>query len=189
MSASPEIARIWLTYKTRIISERRLKAYALVSHLALSWYAFLSIVLTIYQNNLAAQLGATAATQASLVISVLTFGLSLIIYGFKFEESARTFRECYLRMQSIYQSAEPDSVKLSEYSRALDHYPNHASRDYEAMLFETWKAGRTLYGTDGQPIAFGIARILASYARTFLWIASLAIIFGGPLVIAVLIAT
>lgn len=62
------MARIWLTYKTRIISEKRFKSYALVSHLALTWYAFLSIVFSIFQTNIAKTLGAEGATQASLVV-------------------------------------------------------------------------------------------------------------------------
>jgi len=177
------MARIWLTYKTRIIAESRFNIYALVSHLALAWYAFLAIAFSIYQPNIAKVIGTEGANQISLVISVLTFGLSLVIYGFKFEESARVHRDCYLRMQSLYQSAEPDAKKLDDYRILLDHYPNHATKDYEELLFDAWKAGRVLNGTDGLPIKFSWLSITKVYVRHAAQLAFLAVVFGAPLVI------
>ncbi len=185
MAEPDHLARIWLTYKTRIISEQRFNNYALVSHLALSWYAFLSIVFSIYQSNLAKSLGEVGANQASLVISVLTFGLSLVIYGFKFEDAARTHRDCYLRMQSIYQSDDSNERKLEDYRKLLDHYPNHASRDYSDLLFDGWRSGRVLKGTDGLPIKFSNSDAAVCYARRVLWIVFIAIVFGLPPVLGV----
>ncbi|WP_278985793.1 SLATT domain-containing protein [Sphingobium yanoikuyae] len=166
MAADP-ISRIWLTYKTRIISERRYQRYAIVSHLALSWYAFLSIVFSIYQDRFAQSLGVVGASQAALVMSVLTFGLSLIIYGLRFDDLARIHRECYISMQRVYQSQESDDVKLERYSSLLEHYPNHSDSDYDDLLFDAWRFGRTLSGTDGQPILFGWRKVVASYFRHF----------------------
>jgi hypothetical protein len=179
-TAAEPMARIWLTYKTRIISEKRFKGYALVSHLALTWYAFLSIVFSIFQTNIAKTLGVEGATQASLVIAVLTFGLSLIIYGFKFEEYARVHRDCYLRMQSVYQSNSTDDVKLDEYRKLLEHYPNHSARDYQRFLMAGWKADRVLIGTDGKAIKFDSIDAAKEYLIHTFEILSLVLIFAFP---------
>ncbi len=180
MTAPSPIARIWLTYKTRIVSERRYQSYAIVSHIALSWYAFLTIGFSIYQDRFALYLGAGGANQASLIMSVLTFGLSLIIYGFKFDDAARMQRDCYLKMQSIYQSSEAIDVKLESYRMLLEHYPNHADRDYRQVLFDAWEAGRILTDTEGNPIKFGILNIVACYLRGAAWYGFLILIFAMP---------
>ena len=177
------MARIWLTYKTRIISEKRFKSYALVSHLALTWYAFLSIVFSIFQINIAKTLGAEGATQASLVVSVLTFGLSLIIYGFRFEEYAGVHRDCYLRMQNVYQSNDSDSVKLDKYRKLLDHYPNHSTRDYQKFLLSGWKSQKPITGTDGLPIKFDGLDAAKEYLIDTVKVVLLVLIFAFPFVL------
>lgn len=178
--ADHTMARIWLTYKTRMHSEARYKNYALVSHLALTWYAFLSIVFSIYQENISEHLGSSGANQASLVISVLTFGLSLIIYGFRFEDNARTHRDCYLRMQSVYQSSDADHDKLDQYRKLLDHYPNHSNRDYQRLLLDGWKSGRPLTDTSGNNIKFEGIDAFREYAFIALNYILLAMIFIVP---------
>ena len=180
MSTPQPVARIWLTYKTRIISERPYQHYELVSYLAMSWYSFLNIVYSIYQYKFIKALGADGVGQAALVMSILTFGLSLVIYGFKFGNCASVHRDCYLRMQSIYQSKRSDEDKLEEYRLVLDQYPNHADRDYQEMLFDAWKAGRTLQGTDGEDIKFGDCQIIACQLRHLTWHLFIALIFGLP---------
>lgn len=180
MTTDP-IARIWLTYKTRIISERRYKRYAIISHLALSWYAFLSIVFSIYQDRFAQSLGVVGASQAALVMSVLTFGLSLVIYGLRFDDLARIHRECYITMQKLYQSHVSDDAKLESYGNLLEHYPNHSDSDYDDLLFDAWRFGRTLNGTDGQPILFGWRKVLASYFRHFIRNCIIFLLFAVPL--------
>lgn len=174
------MARIWLTYKARIISEKRFNRYAVISHLALTWYAFLSIVFSIYQTDIAKTLGVVGANQASLVMAVLTFGLSLVIYGFKFEDAARVHRECYLRMQSLYQSSKSDEIKLEEYRKLLDHFPNHSSGDYQELLFSGWKSGRSLSGTDGNPIKFNYKDAVVVYLNRSISFSLFALIFIIP---------
>ena len=180
MPADP-MARIWTTYKTRILSEQRFNKYAVASHLALTWYAFLSIVFSIYQGDIAKTLGEPGASQASLVMAVMTFGLSLVIYGFKFEDSARTHRDCYLKMQSIFQSTEPDQSKLHEYRKLLEHFPNHATRDYRQLLFNGWRAGALVTDTQGNAVPFDGKDAALVYARYILNIVAIIIIFLVPL--------
>lgn len=173
--------RIWLTYKTRMVTEKRFKRYALISHLAMSWYAFLSIVFSIYQDRFALALGVDGANKAALVISVLTFGLSLIIYGFKYEDSANVFRECYLKMQSIYQSTDLDDVKSKNYLSVLDQFPNHSDRDWKEMIFENWRAGRKVTGTDGNDIVLNWRAITIGYGHYGIRYGIIAAIFLMPL--------
>lgn len=185
MSTPDPLARIWLTYKTRMHAERRYQRYALFSHLSLSWYAFLGIVFSIYQTNFSQYLGDNGASQAYLVISVLTFGLSLIIYGFKFDEAARVHRDCYLRMQAIWQSSDSEPEKLQKYSLILDQYPNHAPRDWKDLLFESWLSNRALRDTQGNEIYFSQVQIGVCIARRILWFTSLAAIFLLPVAIGI----
>ena len=176
-----DLSRIWLTYKARINSERRYRRYALASHLALSWYAFLSIGFSIYQDDVANKIGISSANKLSLITSILTFGLSLIIYGFKFEDSANIFRDCYLRLQSIYQSGSDGQKKLNAYQDLLDHYPNHSKNDYEDVLFDAWRAGDRLENSKGViPIPNRI--IVQGYFRKAVWYFLICVVFMAPLI-------
>jgi predicted membrane channel-forming protein YqfA (hemolysin III family) len=188
MSTPQPLANIWLTYKTRINSERRYLHYEVVSYLAMSWYSFICIVYSIYQYKFYKTLGVDGASQASLVMSVLTFGLSLVIYGFKFGDCARVHRDCYLRMQSIYQSRQSDEDKIEEYRLMLDQYPNHADRDYQDLLFDAWKAGEPLQKTDGEDIKFGYYQIIGCQLRHLIWHLFVILVFGLPPVLGYLAA-
>lgn len=77
-------------------------------------------------------------------------------------------RDCYLRMQNVYQSNDNDSVKLDEYRKLLDHYPNHSTRDYQRFLLSGWKARRPIIGTDDLPIKFdGLDAAKEYFIHTF----------------------
>ncbi|MEG3146447.1 SLATT domain-containing protein [Sphingomonas sp. RT2P30] len=182
MSDTQKISRIWLTYKARINSERRFRRYALLSHLGLSWYAFLSIVFSIYQGSVATKIGESSASQTSLIISVLTFGLSLVIYGFKFDDVANQHRDCYLRMQAIYKSQCDAQTKLNQYHDLLIHYPNHSTSDYDNLLFDAWKRGDAISNEDGK-ITLGTYVVVVGSMRLLLNFLLSVILFLFPLAI------
>jgi hypothetical protein len=76
----------------------------------------------------------------SAVIATFVFAFSIISFGFKFGETAASFRECYLRLQKLYESSEGEAKLSAEYHEILGGYGNHAERDYESFVLS-----RTLF--------------------------------------------
>ena len=185
MAAAPDTSRIWLTYKARINAERRLKGYGILAHLAITWYSFLLIVLGILQSRIDAASGADAGPLA-IILSVLVFGLSLLFYGFRFEERAGQFRECYLKLQRLWQDEGAALEKLEAYSGILDHYPNHEQRDFDKVIFEGWQRGNQIYNSTG-PIQVTRSLIVRGYTLAFAkWLIIVAA-FGWPLIAAAIL--
>ena len=159
----PDISAIWLTAKTRMISERRLRRSALLSHLALTWFSFCLICESI---RLALYPGGQISLLLSLALSILVFALSLIFYGFRFEERAEHFRSCYLRLQKLNRNESSNQQKLNEYHRILEFFPNHSDADYDAMLVESWRHGITPTNSKGQ-ISISKTTIAKIYVKQF----------------------
>ncbi|HJP67697.1 MAG TPA: SLATT domain-containing protein [Sphingomicrobium sp.] len=175
-------APIWLTYKSRMNAERRLHRYGVVAHLAISWYSFLLIVFGIFQSKINIATG-TDVSPLAIVLSVLVFGLSLIFYGFRFEERAAKYRDCYLTLQRLYRSGAAVSKKMREYTTLLERYPNHSETDFEQVVFESWRRATSIENAEG-PIFVTKSLILKGYARMVSWWLLLVIAFGGPLAAA-----
>jgi hypothetical protein len=185
MATEPDISRIWLTYKTRMNSERRLSRFAVLAHLAITWYSFLLIVMSVFQLQIERAAGTDIASFA-IVLSVLLFGLSLIFYGFRFEEKASQFRECYLSLQKLYQSDGSSAEKLREYHRTLDRYPNHSERDYDRLVFDSWRRGTEIYNTDGR-IEPTLGLIVKSYMQILAEWLLIFVTFVWPLTVAAIL--
>jgi hypothetical protein len=175
-----QTAPIWLTYKSRMNSERRLRGYGLVAHLAISWYSFLLIVLGVFQAQITRATAIDVGPYA-IVLSVLVFGLSLIFYGFRFDERAAEYRDCYLTLQKLYRSALTPDKKMEEYSSILERYPNHSETDYEQVVFESWRRKISIENAQG-PIPVPKPLIVRGYFRVVAWWLLVALAFGGPLV-------
>jgi hypothetical protein len=182
MTDQLETAPIWLTYKARMNSERRLQGQGLIAHLAISWYSFLLIVFGVFQPALDQTAGPTVGPLA-IVLSVLVFGLSLIFYGFRFEQRAAQFRECYLALQRLYRSDATPSQKMEKYAAILDQYPNHEEMDYEKVVFESWRRGSEIYNTKGA-ITANRGLIARGYAKAIGWWIFIGVVFLGPIITA-----
>lgn len=180
MSNSDELAPLWLTAKARINSERRLRGYAVLSHLLLTWYAFWSIVFSVYQDNIGEKIGSVEASKLGVILSVLTFGLSLVISGFKFEERASVYRECYLKLQALYR-AKADDNKMVMYHQILEHYPNHTNSDNDKVKFDGWLGKQPVSNSRG-PIPVTKVLIVTQVARLVgKWVLVLVLFAAPPL--------
>jgi hypothetical protein len=124
---------IWLTSKTRMRAEKRYKTYSLISHLLLSYYAFLLIVHSIFSNPAATS---PSSSQINLALSVAIFGVSIIVYGFNFGETAQLHRDCYLRLQRLLDLVKDEHELLAEYHKILAGYPNHSNDDFEDLIID-----------------------------------------------------
>lgn len=115
--SSAATSPIWLTAKTRMVTERRLRKWSFAGHLALTWYSFWLIVFSIwttYTDN------SSLLNFMNIGLSVLIFGLSGLFYGLKLDSQADTFRASYLDLQKIWRSSAGDQAKLDKYHANLD---------------------------------------------------------------------
>jgi hypothetical protein len=70
----------------------------------------------------------------NISLSVASFSLSLILYGFKFDERANLFRECYLKLQDLYNSNKSEDEESVRYADILGQYPNHSEYDFKGTV-------------------------------------------------------
>ena len=126
--------KIWITYKVRIISERRYRKYSLWTHSLISWYSMWLILLSLFSGTSSGVI--PYYEQLLVAFSIAVFSLSLILYGFRFSETANQFRDCYLQLQSLYSRASKTDDLATAYHDLLRPYPNHLSRDYEDLVVE-----------------------------------------------------
>lgn len=112
--------------------------------------------------------------------SIIVFSLTLIINGFKFSEKANQFRECYLRLQSLYRA---DTINGERYDEILLSYPNHSTSDYVDFVIEQNKFGSFVKkpGRD-EAIVLGWMAIVSHYFwRICFWIFLVVVPFLSPI--------
>lgn len=127
------VDNIWLTSKTRMQAEKRYKKYSLISHLFLSYYALLLIFLSIFSKSITTPL---PLSQINIALATAIFGASLIVYGFKFGETAQSHRECYLRLQRLIALENDEHELTAQYHEIIAGYPNHSASDYEDLIID-----------------------------------------------------
>lgn len=126
---------IWLTSRTRMISEARCRRLGQYGNLLVAWYSLWLIGLTIYDlfDESDQQLGV-----ALVILSVFVFALSLIMPSMGFEERASRFRECYLRLQRLLSEDISAKEKTQRYHDILEGYANHTTLDWDIMLVQAF---------------------------------------------------
>lgn len=168
MTHSANIDNIYLTCKTRMVSEAKLRATGKLYNLLITWYAFWLIVLSLVDL-----LGIYKIPYSDFIFtacSIATFGLSLLVYGERHFEKAEEFRNCYLSLQKIYRSASSDENKIRRYFEVLELYPNQSDDDYDEMVFMAHLRKQRLYNAAGDikcaflPSAKVVARKILKFA-------------------------
>lgn len=143
---NPE-AKIYLTAKTRMVSEARMRSSAKTYHVLISWYSFCLIVFSI------AQISEIVFFRFSDVYfagcSVAIFGMSLFVFGEKLYERAEQFRNCYLELQDLYNSGSSTAAKMRKYALILEKYENQKGDHYDDMLFDAWLRNQKLQNANG----------------------------------------
>lgn len=114
-------AAIWLTCHSRMFAEKRYRSYTYISHLLLSWLA-LGVIAWAVVHTL--QTSDALLDTYSAILSVLVFALSIIVFGFRFGETATLHRECYLRLQKLHDSESDTARLIHEYHEILGAYPS-----------------------------------------------------------------
>lgn len=139
--------KIYLTYKTRMTTEARLRRTAFLSYALLAWYSFILIVFSLL--DLSGSFTIPNFSMISAIGSIATFSLSLFIYGERYSERADHFRSCYLKLQELYSTDISSKVKMRKYAEILDQYQNQSDKDYDEMVFDAWWRGQSLRNAEG----------------------------------------
>ena len=151
---------IWITTKSRIYAERRFRSYDIASHIVLSLLSVVIISITLLSEELPQSAPLDAYT---VVYSVFILAASIVVFGFKFGETATLHRECYLRLQRLHDSTDTHDKVLERYHCILSSYPNHSDCDYESLVIS-----RTLLNSEIMSRSDGTS-ILWSYPMLFRW--------------------
>lgn len=139
--------RIWITSKSRITAEKRLKHYDVVAHITLSISSVIVVGISIFSDSLPINIPTDKYT---IVLSVLVLVFSIIIFGFRFGQGATLHRECYLRLDRLRDRQSSAKELQQEYHEILSAYPNHSSLDYEKLILD-----RTLFNKVGMTDSLG----------------------------------
>jgi hypothetical protein len=156
-------AAAWITSKSRMYAEKRLRLYDWVAHLLLSWLSLSVIAWSVVRSSV--ENGALIDLY-SAILSVFVFAFSVIVFGFKFGEGAAQHRECYLRLQKLLDSGASSDEFTQQYHEILAGYGNHGSWDYESVvlsltLFNKREGQeRALQGKDGSSIVWSWVMLL-----------------------------
>lgn len=183
-------AAAWITSKSRMYAEKRLRLYDWVAHLLLSWLSLSVIAWSVVRSSV--ENGALIDLY-SAILSVFVFAFSVIVFGFKFGEGAAQHRECYLRLQKLLDSGVSSDEFTQQYHEILAGYGNHGSWDYESLvlsltLFNKREGQeRAMQGKDGSSIVWSWVMLLKHVIFGLIFWAACAAVFALGLYTFVLI--
>jgi hypothetical protein len=144
---------IYLTYKTRMLSEAKCKFRSRFANILVAWYSLWLIALSIIDLKSAEGQGHALFL---VIISVFVFALSLIVPALGLDEKAVRHRECYLRLQRLKAEDIDNQTKVQKYYDILEGYPNHPDADWDEMLVKSAMRGQTLQNTAGDIVVYRI---------------------------------
>ncbi|MER9797429.1 SLATT domain-containing protein [Mesorhizobium sp. M0142] len=85
--------RIWITSRTRMISERKALRRQNYSYLLLTYYSLFVVVISAFSEYYRNYYKLFDSINISA--SVVVLAASLVVAGFRFEAAAMVFRDCY----------------------------------------------------------------------------------------------
>ncbi len=172
--------RIYLTYKSRMTSEARLRLLARFWNFLLSWYSFLLIAVSLL--DLTGRFTIPSFNVIAAIGSVAVFGLSLYIAAERHEARADDYRRCYLELQAIYADGDSVETKMPRYADVLSRYENQIESDYDDMLFDAYVRGQSLENASG-PVSITGYKMASVVVRRVFRLIWMGIFVAGPVVI------
>jgi SMODS and SLOG-associating 2TM effector domain family 5 len=154
--------KIYLTYKTRMTAEAKLRQTGRWLNNLISWYSFWLIIISLSQITDFYQF--YKADFIFAACSIALFGLSLFVYGERYFEKADQFRNCYLEMQAVFESSLSINAKMKKYADIRNRYENQRDDDYDDMLFDAWMRNQDLQNAVG-PVKITWKRAVIVLAR------------------------
>lgn len=106
-------------------AERRNRFLEIYFHLLLAFYS----VAAIGNSIIGRASGGEISGEIVLYLAILTLSISLIIFGFKFGETAAQHRSCYLELQKLMGSDHGEDLNR-RFIETIANVPNHSTMDY-----------------------------------------------------------
>lgn len=176
-------AAAWITSKSRMYAEKRLRLYDWVAHLLLSWLSLSVIAWSVVRSSVE---NGVLIDLYTAILSVFVFAFSVIVFGFKFGENAAQHRECYLRLQKLLDSGTSPDEFTQQYHEILAGYGNHGSWDYESVVLSLTLLNKregqehAMQGKDGSSIVWSWPMLLKHLVFGLIfWVACAAIFALG----------
>ncbi|MGA0613238.1 SLATT domain-containing protein [Paracoccus sp. KR1-242] len=123
--------RIWITEKCHMNAERRNRFLEIYFHLLLAFYSVTAIGNGIIGSANKSEVDGSVL----LYVSIITLCISLLIFGFKFGETAAQHRTCYLMLQKIRISYKGHYLN-EKYIDAISDLPNHKQIDFLRLAID-----------------------------------------------------
>lgn len=144
------VDRIWITERCHMKAEKRKRFLEYYFHVTLALYSLATIAISLFQVGPEGE----SIEKALIFTSVCTLSISLLIFGFKFGESAAQHRSCYLDLQRLRLKRFKDETDLNEsYITTLSYYPNHSATDYMSVIVSNLlRSKQRLSDPNGNPI-------------------------------------
>ncbi len=183
LTADSDMDDIWITSKVRMVAERRYKKYAFWSHILLTYYALMVIIISLLERSNGDISENTIFLNYNIVISIILLIFTLITYGFKFEEQSYRHRDCYLRLQRLLKTrGRSSTVKVHEkYMDILEGYPNHADIDYEVFLYNHIIVQKKELTFSGNKVKLTCYNWISIGVRTFFYYGVIGVLIYFPL--------
>lgn len=163
-----------------MVAESRLKSTDAISQILVAWYSVCIIALSLL--DLSQNYHVKDVSVMTAILSVGVLATSIFLPGRNFGIRAAGFRDCYLKLQKIYWSAETPEEKADTYAKTLPLFENHLQRDYEWVLFHSWVFGTPLADAEGEVVASNLI-IAKCVARAILRLLIMFLLFASPLAI------
>lgn len=172
--------RIWITARTRMVSEKKALVHQNVSYLTVTYYTLFTIIGSIFSEFYSKHY--FYLDNILLSASIVVLVASLVSGGFRFETKASTFRECYLKLQDLEVQNIPEEEKSRKYTDLLSGYPNHSKSDYyDFIINQIFWENKTIKSGDNEILLNKY--IITSYLlRKILFYLIILILYFAPIV-------
>jgi len=135
-------------------AEKRSRFLELYFHIVLASFALASIGISVLNHS---NIDVFKESILSFT-SITTLCLTLLIFGFKFGETAANHRSCYLALQKLRASKYEDHLALEKaFIEVLGNYPNHTNGDYMRLAVSNiLKPEQNLESPPGVKVVLGL---------------------------------
>lgn len=174
---------IWITSRVRMIAERKALRNQNISYLAVTYYSVFSVIISIFESFYSIQY--TELGKLNLASSVVVLVASLVAGGFRLEARASSFRECYLKLQKLYDEDLPDNEKKLRYRDILFDFPNHSNHDYTDLLVNHMVLEGKKLTNNGTVLEWTLFQFLSFFGRRVLYCFVVLALFLVPVAVLV----
>lgn len=140
--------KIWITRKTRVYTEKRLRNYAFLSEILITLFSLFMVFLSIWNF-----VNSNEDINFLLICGAISLlAISIFISSQKFVERAGSIRNCYIRLDELYNKVKGCEKKQNEqllkdyianYSDILLNVENHSNYDFLCLRYSLRKKKET----------------------------------------------